>query len=203
MPTLYPLLMGREVMLASEHYLSASAGARIFAYGGNAIDAAVAATFVEGVVNPHMHTIGGEAPMLIHWAPARRAVAINGNMMAPGARDHRALSSRSALKAFPRWPARRGSTGRLRCACLARSRNSAPCRWPKYSSPRWRSPKTDSRCMPGWPARPQTQRTPPMRRRARPRSLWRVFYRTRRSFAIDGPPARELYLPGGEPPRAR
>src|SRR3990172_4512982 len=83
MKTLNPLLMGRQVMLASEHYLSASAGARIFAVGGNAIDAAVAATFAEGVVNPHMHTIGGEAPMLIYSASAGRVVCVNGNMTAP------------------------------------------------------------------------------------------------------------------------
>lgn len=83
MSTWYPLVMGREAMVATEHYLSAAAGARIFAKGGNAIDAAVAATLVEGVVNPHMHTIGGEAPMLIYSADARRVVAINGNMTAP------------------------------------------------------------------------------------------------------------------------
>src|SRR6202162_5705668 len=83
MPTIYPMVMGREVMLSTEHYLSASAGARIFARGGNAIDAAVVATFGEGAVNPHMHTIGGETPMLIYSATARRVVAINGNMMAP------------------------------------------------------------------------------------------------------------------------
>src|SRR5438045_7411271 len=81
--TLYPPVMGRRCMIATEHYLSASAGARIFASRGNAIDAAVAATFVEGVVNPHMHTIGGEAPMLIRSANARRMVAVNGNMIAP------------------------------------------------------------------------------------------------------------------------
>src|SRR5580658_11120952 len=83
MPTIYPLVMGREAIIATEHDLSASAGARLFAHRGNAIDAAVAATFVEGVVNPHMHTIGGEAPMLIYSATARRVIAINGNMMAP------------------------------------------------------------------------------------------------------------------------
>lgn len=75
--------MGREVMLATEHYLSAAAGARIFAQGGNAIDAAIAATFVEGAVNPHMHTIGGEAPMLIYDARMQRVVVLNGNMTAP------------------------------------------------------------------------------------------------------------------------
>jgi gamma-glutamyltranspeptidase / glutathione hydrolase len=83
MTTIYPLIMGREVMVSTEHYLSAAAGSRIFARGGNAIDAAVAATLVEGVANPHMHTIGGEAPMLIYLANAARVVAINGNMVAP------------------------------------------------------------------------------------------------------------------------
>ncbi len=83
MTTIYPPIMGREAMVCTEHYLSASAGARMFARGGNAIDAAVAATLVEGVVNPHMHTIGGEAPMLIYLASGRRVVAVNGNTVAP------------------------------------------------------------------------------------------------------------------------
>src|SRR5271165_5072096 len=83
MPSLYPLIYGREAVIATEHYLSATAGARIFSARGNAIDAAIAATLVEGVVNPHMHTIGGEAPMLIYSADSRQVVAINGNTMAP------------------------------------------------------------------------------------------------------------------------
>ncbi len=83
MSTLYPLIMGREAMVSTEHYLSAAAGARIFDRGGNAIDAAVAAALVEGVVNPHMHTIGGEAPMLIRVGPSQRLVSVNGNTMAP------------------------------------------------------------------------------------------------------------------------
>ena len=83
MSTLYPLIMGREAMISTEHYLSAAAGARIFARGGNAIDSAVGAALVEGVVNPHMHTIGGEAPMLIRLGPNQRVISVNGNMMAP------------------------------------------------------------------------------------------------------------------------
>ena len=70
-------------MVSTEHYLSAAAGARIFDRGGNAIDAAVAAALVEGVVNPHMHTIGGEAPMLVRLGSNQRVVSINGNTMAP------------------------------------------------------------------------------------------------------------------------
>jgi len=83
MSTLYPLIIGSDAVASTEHYLSAAAAARIFDRGGNAIDAAVAAMLVEGVVNPHMHTIGGEAPMLIKTASADRVVAINGNTMAP------------------------------------------------------------------------------------------------------------------------
>ena len=83
MSTLYPLVLGRQAIVSTEHYLSAAAGARIFERGGNAIDAAIAAALVEGVVNPHMHTIGGEAPMLIRLGSSDRVVAINGNTMAP------------------------------------------------------------------------------------------------------------------------
>ena len=36
MATLYPLVMGGRAMVATEHYLSAAAGARMFAAGGNA-----------------------------------------------------------------------------------------------------------------------------------------------------------------------
>ncbi len=75
--------MGRQVIVSTEHYLSAAAGARIFDRGGNAIDAAVAAALVEGVVNPHMHTMGGEAPMLIRVGSTQRLVSVNGNTMAP------------------------------------------------------------------------------------------------------------------------
>jgi gamma-glutamyltranspeptidase/glutathione hydrolase len=98
MGTVYPLVIGREAVISTQHYLSASAGARIFARGGNAIDAAIAATLVEGIVNPHMHTIGGEAPMLIRSAQTRRVVAINGNMKAPARATIEEFRSRGISK---------------------------------------------------------------------------------------------------------
>jgi gamma-glutamyltranspeptidase/glutathione hydrolase len=70
-------------MVATEHYLSALIGVQILQQGGNAVDAAVAAIFAEGVLNPHMHTIGGEVPMLIYMADSQRVSAINGNTAAP------------------------------------------------------------------------------------------------------------------------
>jgi gamma-glutamyltranspeptidase/glutathione hydrolase len=78
-----PTIMGTHGMVATEHYLSALIGVEILKRGGNAVDAAVAATFAEGVVNPHMHTIGGEVPMLIYKADSGQVSAINGNTAAP------------------------------------------------------------------------------------------------------------------------
>ena len=80
----YPRIFGGRGAVAAEHYSAALAGIEILRQGGNAVDAACAATLVEGVVNPQMHTIGGELPILIS-APERDAVVcINGNMAAPG-----------------------------------------------------------------------------------------------------------------------
>lgn len=78
-----PTLMGTHAMVATEHYVSALIGAEVLQRGGNAVDAAVAAIFAEGVLNPHMHTIGGEVPMLIYMAETQQVVAINGNTAAP------------------------------------------------------------------------------------------------------------------------
>lgn len=80
-----PTLMGVRGMIATEHYLSAEAGMRILRAGGNAFDAAVAATLAEGVLNPHMHTFGGEISALMYSAKERRVFSLNGNTVAPRA----------------------------------------------------------------------------------------------------------------------
>lgn len=81
--TFHPRLLGTRGAVASNSNLSASAGADVLKAGGNAIDAAVAAAFVEGLVNPQMHTIGGECPLLVRLAGEARVIAVNGNMAAP------------------------------------------------------------------------------------------------------------------------
>ena len=80
-----PTLMGTRGMVATEHYLSAEAGMRMLQAGGNAFDAAVAATLAEGVLNPHMHTFGGEISALVYSSQAKRVFAVNGNTVAPRA----------------------------------------------------------------------------------------------------------------------
>ena len=86
--------MGTHGAVASNSNLSASAGADVLKAGGNAIDAAVAASFVEGVVNPQMHTIGGECPLLVRLAGESRVIAVNGNMAAPAKATPEAFRAR-------------------------------------------------------------------------------------------------------------
>lgn len=81
--TFYAPVFGTRGAVASHHYLSADAGVAILKSGGNAIDSAVAAALVEGVVNPQMHTVGGECPMLIRTAADSRVYVINGNTVSP------------------------------------------------------------------------------------------------------------------------
>jgi gamma-glutamyltranspeptidase/glutathione hydrolase len=79
----HPRIFGRRGAVAAEHYLAPMAGIDALKAGGNAIDAAIAATLVEGVVNPQMHTIGGEIPILIQAPGDTAPICINGNMVAP------------------------------------------------------------------------------------------------------------------------
>src|SRR5690349_11612521 len=47
-------------VVATPHYLASNAGAAVLADGGNAIDAAIAANLVLGVVVPYMCGFGGD-----------------------------------------------------------------------------------------------------------------------------------------------
>src|SRR5258708_14056175 len=81
--TFYPRLIGTHGAVAGSSYLSVDAGVDVLKAGGNAIDAAVAATLVEGLVNPQMNTLGGECPSLIRLAGGSGAIALTGNMAPP------------------------------------------------------------------------------------------------------------------------
>jgi gamma-glutamyltranspeptidase / glutathione hydrolase len=96
-----PRIFGRRGVLASQHYLASIAGIDMLKAGGNAVDAAVAATLVEGVVNPQMHTIGGELPILIHAPDTQKPICINGNLVAPAAAKPAAFSERGFDKIPP------------------------------------------------------------------------------------------------------
>jgi gamma-glutamyltranspeptidase/glutathione hydrolase len=79
----YPRLLGRRGAVACHHYLAADAAADVLKDGGNAVDGAVAAIFVEALVNPQMFGLGGECPILIRMADEGRVHVVNGNTAAP------------------------------------------------------------------------------------------------------------------------
>ena len=61
-------------MVASKHRLSSEAGIKMLKNGGNAVDAAVAASFMNCVVEPAMNGIGGEGVMTIHLESGENVV---------------------------------------------------------------------------------------------------------------------------------
>ena len=69
-------------MITAEHPLAAEAGARILAAGGNAVDAAVAAAFAMGVVEPTTSGLGGVAWCVIRQ-PDGTVTTIDGAGTAP------------------------------------------------------------------------------------------------------------------------
>lgn len=85
MYTTRPVVTGRRGVLAAGHHLATSAGMKMFALGGNAVDAGVAAGFALAVLKPHENTLGGECPILLYDPTERRVVAISGQGTAPRA----------------------------------------------------------------------------------------------------------------------
>jgi gamma-glutamyltranspeptidase/glutathione hydrolase len=67
-PTRWPPAHARHGMVASPHTLASSAGRAVFAAGGNALDAAIAAAATIAVVYPHMNGVGGDNFWLIYDA---------------------------------------------------------------------------------------------------------------------------------------
>jgi gamma-glutamyltranspeptidase / glutathione hydrolase len=97
---------GRGGVVVANTQEAAEAGARMLREGGNAIDAAVAASFALGVSETEASGLGGNAWMLIHLASGRD-VAIDGSPAVPllvgAVRDGRGLPEPEASGGYGYW----------------------------------------------------------------------------------------------------
>ena len=80
-----PLVRGTIGCVSSSNYMATTAGFAILLAGGNAFDVAVATGFALLVVEPHMNSLGGEAPALAYSAKHKKVFAFSGQGYAPRA----------------------------------------------------------------------------------------------------------------------
>ena len=91
-----------HAMIAAAHPAAAEAGARILAQGGGAIDAAIAAQMVLGLVEPQSSGIGGGGFLLYYDAERERVESYDGRETAPGAAGERLfVAGDGTPKAWP------------------------------------------------------------------------------------------------------
>ena len=72
-------------MIAAAHPLASAAGLGVLQRGGNAMDAALAASAVCNVVLPEMCGLGGDTFFLYHEARSGRTYGLNSSGIAPRA----------------------------------------------------------------------------------------------------------------------
>jgi len=82
-----PLVRGVRGAVVAPHHLASAAGLAILRAGGSAVDAAIAANAVLGVVLPSGCGLGGDAFWLIWDEATGRQSALNGSGRAPAASD--------------------------------------------------------------------------------------------------------------------
>ena len=94
------MVISRGGIVAAESPLAAQAGVRILERGGNAVDAAIAANAMMGVVEPMMNGIGGDMFVIIYEAKANKLYGLNASGWAPKALTIEFLQ-KQGLKSMP------------------------------------------------------------------------------------------------------
>ncbi len=96
-----PSTLAKNAMVATSHPLASAAGLEILSQGGNAVDAALAASAVQCVVEPLMTGIGGDCFVL--YAPKDGPVqALNGSGRAPSGATLEAMRAADLTAEIPR-----------------------------------------------------------------------------------------------------
>ena len=77
------MVISRGGIVATESPLASQAGVKILERGGNAVDAAIAANAMMGVVEPMMNGIGGDMFVIVYDAKANKLFGLNASGWAP------------------------------------------------------------------------------------------------------------------------
>jgi gamma-glutamyltranspeptidase/glutathione hydrolase len=94
------MVISRGGIVAAESPLAAQAAVRILESGGNAVDAAIAANAMMGVVAPMMDGVGGDLFAIVYDAKANKLYGLNASGWAPKALTIEFLENRG-LRAMP------------------------------------------------------------------------------------------------------
>ncbi len=86
-PQARSMVITQNGIVAGESPLAAQAGVAILQNGGNAVDAAVAANAVMGVVAPMSNGIGGDLFAIIYDAKSGKLYGLNASGWAPAASE--------------------------------------------------------------------------------------------------------------------
>ncbi len=108
-------VVSREAMIVAQHPLIAEAGAELLQDGGNAMDAAVAAAFAAGVVEPFMSGLGGGGALIVHQPASGRSTTIEFSLRVPAlAGEHPfELDPDAPAQGLFAWPAVKHQANRI------------------------------------------------------------------------------------------
>src|SRR5437016_2198258 len=94
------MAMSTRGIVAAENPLAAQAGAVVLARGGHAVDAAIAANAVMGVVAPMMNGVGGDLFAIVHEVSTGSVYGLNASGWSPAGATIEFLASRG-MTAMP------------------------------------------------------------------------------------------------------
>ena len=95
------MVVSKFGIVSTPQFLASQAGAHILEEGGNAIDAAIAANAVMGVVQPYVNGIGGDLFMIYYEAKTGKLFGLNSSGWTPKALTIDYLKSKGATSINP------------------------------------------------------------------------------------------------------
>jgi len=155
------VVMSTTGIVATEHPLASQAGAALLARGAHAVDAAIAANAVMGVVAPMMNGLGGDLFAIVVEGGSGRVHGVNGSGWAPSGATVEHLQKRG-FETMPQsgihsvtvpgavagWELLRARFGRMPLDAILRPAidlaESQPSTPPSYHFCHFRSPVTAS-----------------------------------------------------------